>query len=384
MRVPARFSVIVLVALCALAAIGVARLLSPLARPVRIAATAALALAMIAEGWAAPMALASFDPRGRPSDRTAYRWLSQQPPGAAIELPIAEWSIAPTLTYQYATLVHRHPIVNGYSGYNSPLQEFLGGAASPLNDLEHIGDALDLLRNLGVRYVLVHPRDYDDAAVGQATATALAAQPAMAAEAFRSADVVAFSLTDMPPPPPPDPGVSAGVRLGPADFRATASDAIERLPLAFDGDGDTRWLTGRPQQGDEWIRLEFDRPRNLSRIELQTAARSFGDYPRELRIESTAADGTTTGTGERTDADPLRSRARDRSGAAVADHRAAAGTDPRADHSSNRPDAALVLGGTRIGHLRALALRLVPILIGEGVAHATVEQDQGPFTIRVR
>jgi hypothetical protein len=43
-----------------------------------------------------------------------------------------EWSIAPTLTYQYATLTHGHPIVNGYSGYGSPLQEFLGGAASPL------------------------------------------------------------------------------------------------------------------------------------------------------------------------------------------------------------------------------------------------------------
>jgi hypothetical protein len=33
-------------------------------------------------------------------------------------------------------LSHGHPIVNGYSGYGSALQEFLGGGASPLNDLD--------------------------------------------------------------------------------------------------------------------------------------------------------------------------------------------------------------------------------------------------------
>ena len=39
----------------------------------------------------------------------------------------------------------------------------------------------------------------------------------------------------------------------------------------FDGDGETRWLTGRAQTGDEWIRLEFDRPRDITHLELQTA-----------------------------------------------------------------------------------------------------------------
>ena len=53
----------------------------------------------------------------------------------------------------------------------------------------------------------------------------------------------------------------------------------------------TRWLTGRQQNGDEWISLQFDRPRDVSRIELQTASRSFGDYPRELTVESAADDG---------------------------------------------------------------------------------------------
>ena len=78
------------------------------------------------------------------------------------------------------------------------------------------------------------------------------------------------------------------------DFHADASDAVDRLSLAFDGDGDTRWLTGRPQNGDEWIRIAFDRARDVSAIKLQTAARSFGDYPRELLVESLGEDGVRT------------------------------------------------------------------------------------------
>ena len=236
--------------------------------------------------------MAPVDARGRADDRSAYRWLAQQPQGGAIELPILEWSIEPTLTYQYATLFHGHPIVNGYSGYGSSLQEFLGGAASPLNDLDRMADALAMLRAVGVRYVLVHPGDYADPSQGAETVRAIRAQPTLASEAFRSDAVVGFRLRDEEAPADADPSaVPAGTRLRATDFRADASDATDRLALAFDGDGDTRWLTGRAQNGDEWIRIAFDRTRDVSAIALQTAARSFGDYPRELQIESAAEDG---------------------------------------------------------------------------------------------
>ena len=163
----------VLLALCALTAIGAARLLAHTGARLRLGVVALLAVTIFAEGWAAPLRIAAFDPGGRVDDRDAYRWLARQPEGAAIELPILEWSIAPTLTYQYATLAHRHPIVNGYSGYGSPLQQFLGGAASPLNDLEHVDQVLELLRAIGVRYALVHPADYADPRVGTDTLIAL-------------------------------------------------------------------------------------------------------------------------------------------------------------------------------------------------------------------
>jgi hypothetical protein len=253
-----------------------------------------LGVAMVAEGWAAPLTMVPFDPRGRPDDRAAYRWLAQQPPGAAIELPISEWSIAPTLTYQYATLSHGHPIVNGYSGYNTPLQEFLGGGASPLNDLDRIEEALDMLRALGVSYVLVHPKDFADPAVGVNTVAAIAARSSVVSDTFRSGDVVGFRLLDSETVVVGGSTLADGARVPASAFRARASDATERLPRLFDGDGDTRWLTGRPQNGDEWLALDFEQARDVSAIELVTAPRSFGDYPRALRIESTDEAGKTS------------------------------------------------------------------------------------------
>ncbi len=289
MRVPARLGVVVLLALCVLAALGVARLLEHLQPRTRTVTVVLLGAAIVAEGWAVPLRMAPFDARGRPADRAAYRWLAQQPQGSAIELPILEWAIAPTLTYQYATLSHGHPIVNGYSGYGSSLQEFLGGAASPLNDVDRIEDALHLLAAVGVRYVLVHPADFEDPHTGADTVAAIRASPALAAEEFRSDAVVAFRLKESVVLTAP--AVPVGQRLRATDFRASASDSSDRLSLAFDRDVDTRWLTGRPQNGDEWITIAFDRTRDVSAIELQTASRSFGDYPRELQVESVGEDG---------------------------------------------------------------------------------------------
>lgn len=289
LRVPARLSVLVFLSLSVLVAIGAARALASVPRRGRQTAMFAIGAAIFVEGWAAPLAMAPVDPRGRPGERAAYRWLAQGPPGAALELPILAWSIAPTLTYQYATLTHRHPIVNGYSGYGSALQDFLGGAGSPLRDLDAMDETLQMLRAMGVRYVLVHPRDYDDPDAGALTAAAIRSRAGQVAEEFRGDEVTAFRLHGAAGHAPA-PSM-AGTRLGPGDFQADASDAADRLPLMFDGDPDTRWLTGRPQRGDEWIRISFARPRDVSRIALQTASRSFSDYPRALLVEGTSRDG---------------------------------------------------------------------------------------------
>ena len=62
----------------------------------------------------------------------------------------------------------------------------------------------------------------------------------------------------------------------------------------FDRDRDTRWLTADRQTGSEWIELELDSPRNVAAVRMQTAERSFGDYPRELAVDAIEAGGART------------------------------------------------------------------------------------------
>ena len=54
---------------------------------------------------------------------------------------------------------------------------------------------------------------------------------------------------------------------------------------AFDGDTSTRWLSGRPQAGNELITIQLDQPTDVSHLRLTVGRLSFGDYPRHLVIE---------------------------------------------------------------------------------------------------
>ncbi len=295
LRVPARLSIVVFLALAVLAASGAARLLGALTGRRRAFAFSGIAVFALAEGAMAPIPMAAFDGHGRPEDRAAYRWLAAAAPGAVLELPIREWDVTPTLIYQYATLVHGHPIANGYSGYGSALQEFLGGGGSPLRELEHVDGTLAMLRAIGFRYVLVHPRDYGDVSSGAALVRAIVDRPAHLAGAHDFGAVTAFELGPPEKVSGQAPAATAIAprRITPDHVSATASHNAERLPLAFDGDLDTRWTSGEAQAGTEWIFLQLDRPYFVSRVSVRLGRWSLGDYPRELEIEATRADGAT-------------------------------------------------------------------------------------------
>jgi len=62
----------------------------------------------------------------------------------------------------------------------------------------------------------------------------------------------------------------------------------------FDGNRDSRWLSAGRQTGREWIEIELETPRDVARVRMQTAERSFGDYPRELEIDAVEPAGTRT------------------------------------------------------------------------------------------
>lgn len=284
LRAPARFSVVVQLGLSVLAAFGAARLLDPIrkgAGPLFLV----LGIAIVAEGWSAPMTLAPFDAHGRETDRHLYEWLAGRPHGGVLELPIEAWDIAPTLTYQYATLFHKHQIVNGYSGSGSTLQGWLGGRATPLDEIAQIDATVDALQSTGIKFIVVHRDDYgSDQGLADEIIGGLGALGAQIAEVRYFGHAAVFELSGrrkFASPP------LAGVPIPPSRIRATASDVNGQLFAAFDGDRDSRWSTEHSQRGSEWIRIEFDRPTEIDGVRLLLSENSLGDYPRWLVVEST-------------------------------------------------------------------------------------------------
>jgi hypothetical protein len=246
---------------------------------------------VLLEGTGAAMPLAFLKPHGRP-DRAAYAWVRDAGPGAVLELPAGELdAVRLTYQYEYQTLFHRHPIVNGASGYDSALHGFLGSAASPIVESEYFDDALRMLREIGVRTVVVHPSAFADPGTGASIVdlfsrgighgenqvTSVAMFPGLAV----------YRLAEWQGPPLATAQAGSSTRaILPASFVATASHGSERLPRAFDGDIETRWISGERQSGAEWIDIALDHPRDVARVRILTGGRSIGDYPRELVIEA--------------------------------------------------------------------------------------------------
>lgn len=291
LRVVARLDFIVILALSVLAAFGAAWLFQRVRPARRSAVLVAFVFACVADGWAAPIPTVPFEPIGSPSERDAYAYLKSAPPGAALELPIALEDDGRNFKYQYLTLVHEHPIVNGHSGYYPPLLTFFGSGHSPLNEPGRFGDVLDMLRRIGVRYLMLHVAQFDDRAIADGMLRIVHARSDLVITQREFDDTIVVALAPAPPPPAPDSGLR---RIPAPSIVPRASQGGDRLRFAFDGDPDSRWLTGGRQTGSEWLELRLDGTHDVRLVRMQLAPRSFGDYPRELSIDVIEDSGTRT------------------------------------------------------------------------------------------
>jgi hypothetical protein len=149
LRAPSRFGVVVVLALSVLTAIAVARLLTRVPRPALVAAVLALAAA---GELLTPLRLMPV-----PQTEPAYAQLARLPRGALLELPIYSEQFAYIRTrYMLASTAHWMPLVDAYSDYIPP--DFTDEAEVLSNFPDRA--SIDILRREGVRYALVHVRDY--------------------------------------------------------------------------------------------------------------------------------------------------------------------------------------------------------------------------------
>jgi hypothetical protein len=293
LRVPARLAAVVIVALAVVAGAGLAWTLARLPRYARAAFILVVASIVVLEGQHGTAVSDAPLTNAKSWDAVAYNWLAAQPPGGLLELDItdqARFDLNTRTVYQFATLRHHHPIVNGYSGWYSALQEFLGNWASPLHEPEHVADTLRGLRALGVRYVMLHGHTFHDPNDAARLAADIAGSRTDVVEEQRFGDTWAWRLADAPPMA--RIAVDGLARIEPNAFELRASHVTERIPLALDASMDTRWLSGEPQTGNEWLEVRLRRAADVAHVRLANAPRSALDYPRHLVIESIDSHGS--------------------------------------------------------------------------------------------
>jgi hypothetical protein len=266
---------------------GVLQLMERIRPRFHAALIAVLLAGIVADGWAVPIPVVAYNPRGRLEDRAIAEWLHGRPPGAILHLPLMTAQFQ-ELHYQYATLFHDHPMINGFTGWASPLQQLLRHPRAPLYDYARYPATVTMLRSLGVRYVFVHPGDHNITQLADGelreTVDGFRRSGQLLAES-RVLEVYAFELAPFPAPA----DAPALTPIPPAAFRVETSQQAGRAGLLVDGDNDTRWIG--VQDGSAMIAARFREPRDIGRIELQLAERSLLDYPRDLQIDAEDTEG---------------------------------------------------------------------------------------------
>jgi hypothetical protein len=152
LRAPSRFAVFAVLGAALLAALGTTRLLGLVSGVRRPMIATAMALSIVAEYWAAP--ISSHWVPIVPGQ--AHAWLAAQPRTVVATLPLPRpgelWGYEPL--FQYLSIFHWQPMVNGYSGHVSQAYfDLIRDVADFPSDA-----AINALRNRGVQVLLFHER----------------------------------------------------------------------------------------------------------------------------------------------------------------------------------------------------------------------------------
>ncbi|MGD9905575.1 MAG: hypothetical protein AB7U83_19055 [Vicinamibacterales bacterium] len=293
-RAPARFALPVLIALAVLAGLAVAAMPRDWSWRRGVAATL-LAVVVVADARR-PFAWVEPVPAEDPSTTAAYAWLADQPRAPVLKLPIAthfqaqrpDAGASVTLRYQLAALRHHKPLINGSSGFMTPLVSLLQSAASPLTTRDTMDDGLAIVRALGGRYVIVHLHEYRLDARGHVDELLgfMRQDTDQVEQVHEFGSTVIFTLRPAPPALPP---VRAEV-LSPTHYQLAVSHNPERLSHLVDGDPGSRW-TG-PQHGNTWLEVQLRRARPVAGVKLHLLPYAISEYPHHLRVIGTGTDGS--------------------------------------------------------------------------------------------
>lgn len=155
-RASVRFGYLVLAAVAALAAFGLAAMRVRLDDRRRLRAMLSIAAVVLVTVEAARVPVGYTTARTAPS---VYRFLADEPNAVLVELPLfAGANIFRNARYMLHSTRHWRPIVNGYSGFTP---DSYGAHADALRDFPDPA-ALAYLRGLGVTHIAVHANWFEE------------------------------------------------------------------------------------------------------------------------------------------------------------------------------------------------------------------------------
>jgi hypothetical protein len=188
LRAPARASILVFLAIAALAAFGWSRLMRGRSPRLVVVVTALMALALLVE-YRNRMDAWLTIPRKPPE---VYQWLATQPRAVVAEVPFARADALHAIfdgLYMFNSTWHWQPIVNGYSGFFPKTFYELADNTVTFPDDRSIA----YLKSRGVDLILIHASLMEREAFGDMTAALLARPDIKAMAQFeepRGPDVV--------------------------------------------------------------------------------------------------------------------------------------------------------------------------------------------------
>jgi hypothetical protein len=273
LRVPARFVMMTILAVAVAAGIALIRLTASVSRAARVASTVAVLLAIAADSWTFTCPMPTVPP---------FLELPGSVPDAAAVLELPLGNVGSDISAVYRSIAHRHPVVNGYSGYEAPHYRVLKPGLAERDD-----SVLTTLTKFAPIVVMIAKED--DPGGGLAAFAARHANAARLEEtAGRTVYLLPRTLVE-----PGGAGIEAGAGRaldGPLPVRAARFNlGAFDVRVVTDGNPETVWATPKPQRGGEEVVIELEAIDNVSGVALSTGPPLEG-YPRALAV-ATSIDG---------------------------------------------------------------------------------------------
>ena len=222
------------------------------------------------------------------SARVLPSWMRVKPDATEVHLPMVGYGLLDAVRAGYLTLNQRPPLVDAGGPYWRELREFLDGGGSPFLEPGGTVDGLTALQSVGIRRIVIHREQYQPASRVDDVVGAARAMGERVRQIGEHDGLVVIELADVRP----EQLHRSSWRPVPSTaFTLSASHSAEGLGAVLDNRAETFWSGTTSQVGTEWIRVDFDTPRNVAALRLEMTDQAMARYPRHLRIESTGADG---------------------------------------------------------------------------------------------